>query len=126
MRSLKFKIFVALLFLIVAFGAEAGIITDNLGGAPGNAFTAEKLFRLLNGITCWFIRFAVIIIGVMVIIYGLLFFKSRGSPQGMAEAKKAFTWGLVGILVIMAVFTIILSVAALIGVNYPINQFISC
>jgi len=125
--NFQFSIIVAvfLLFFFV-FHTEAGILTNNLGGAPGENFTATKLFNLLNGLACWFIKFAVIAIAVMFLIYGILFLTSRGNPQAMATARKALTYGVIGAVVIFTVFTIIISVAAFIGITYPINQIISC
>ena len=109
------------LFYFFTFQASAGIFTDNLNDAPGRNFTFENLIKLFGGLACWSMRVAMILIAGAMIIYGLMFLKSRGSPQGMENAKKAFTWGLVGALVIFGVFTIILSVASLVGVDYPID-----
>lgn len=94
---------------------------------PGSyTFTVQALFNFLTEFACWFIKFGIIALGVMMIVYALMFFKSRGNPQGMGKAKEALTWGIVGGLVITGVFTIILSVAAILGslaekgVSYPI------
>ena len=101
--------------------------TDYLGGAPGSVFTVQNLFNLASGLSCRFIQFGVIALGVMIVVYGLLFIKSRGNPTGMTDAKKALTWGVIGGLVIMGVFTIILTLGEIIGVtNYPILKIISC
>ena len=128
-KNSKLKIFTAFSSAVFLFSlyAQAGIITDNLGGAPGENFTVGKLLNLLDGVACWFIRLAIIAAGIMIVFYGILFLTSRGNPQVMATAKKALSWAIVGILVIMAVFTIILSVAAFIGVDYhPIDRLINC
>ena len=124
--NFKFQV-IFLAALLFAFGAEAQFgFTNYLGNSRGQQFNIRQLFDILNKLTCYFIQFAVITFGGMLIIYGLMFFKSRGSPQGMTEAKKALTWGLVGGLVIFSVFTIILSVASLFGVDFPVISKIKC
>ncbi len=100
--------------------------TDFLGGSPGKVYDIAWFFTLLNTLACRFIQFAIIVFGIMLIVYGLMFFKGRGSPQGMTDSKKALTWGLVGGLVIFSVFTIILSVAKIIGSDYVVIDRISC
>jgi hypothetical protein len=65
-------------------------------------------------------------VAIMTVFYGIMFLKSRGSPQGMTQTKKALTWGIVGTLVIFGVFTIILSIAALVGAPYDILGIVRC
>ena len=100
--------------------------TQFLGGAPGEILGIDWLFKFLSQLTCYFYRFAIITFGVMLIIYGLMFLRSRGSPQGMTEARKALTWGLVGGLIIFLAFSIVVSVPGVLtffgleGQDYPI------
>jgi hypothetical protein len=98
-------------------------ITDNLKNAPGAALDIQSFFNLLSKLSCWFLRFGIIALGVMIIFYGILFLKSRGSSTEFSNAKKAFGWGIVGGLVIMGVFTIILTVPELLklGTSVPID-----
>lgn len=118
---------VTIVILIFAFQGQAKIFSDDLGSGPGANIDAPRLVSMLEGFACWSIRFAIIAVAVAIVLYGILFLKSRGSPEGMAYAKKSLTWGLVGALVIFGVFTIILSIAAVIGVDYPImNMFVNC
>ena len=106
--------------------------TQFLGGAPGEILGIDWLFKFLSQLTCYFYRFAIITFGAMLIIYGLMFLKSRGSPQGMTEARKALTWGFVGGLVIFGVFSIILSIPAILssfgltGPDFPILDMVRC
>ena len=127
-QNSKFKILVTVLIsFFFVFGAKAQYgFTNYLDNSQGQEFNVQQLFNILNSLTCYFIQFAIIVFGGMLIIYGLMFFKSRGSPQGMTEAKKALTWGLVGGLVIFSVFTIILSVVSFIGVDFPVLSTIRC
>ena len=106
--------------------------TNYLQNAPGGEYRVTWFFNILNDLTCYFIQFAIVAFGIMLIVYGLMFFKGRGTPQGMTEAKKALTWGLVGGFVIFAVFTIILSVVRLLEVefatqvNFQITKMLIC
>ena len=98
-------------------------ITDNLKNAPGVALDIQVFFSLLSKLSCWFLRFGIIALGVMMIVYGILFLKSRGSSTEFSSAKEAFGWGIVGGLVIMGVFTIILTIPELLklGTSVPID-----
>ncbi len=133
-QNSKFKIFtllLALLFYSVANAQSSPFttyISDPNVNIPGQAFTIQNFFNLLIGLSCRFIKFGIIALGVMLIVYGLMFLMSRGDSTGFTNAKKAFGWGIVGGLVIMGVFTIILSVTAILGaltgkeVTYPITE----
>ena len=52
--------------------------------------------------------------------------KGGGNPKEFGGAKKSLAWGLVGVLVIFGVFTIIFSIADLLGVSYPILRIMQC
>ena len=52
---------------------------------------------------------------VMIVFYGIKFMMSQGNQTKFDEAKKSFTWALVGVLVILGTYTIILTVADLLG-----------
>lgn len=98
-------------------------ITDNLKNAPGAVLDIQGFFNLISKLSCWFIRFGIIALGVMMIVYGLLFLKSRGNSTEFGNAKQAFGWGIIGGLVIMGVFTIILTIPELLkfGTSQPID-----
>lgn len=106
-------------------------ITNYLGLAPGASLDAAGIFRIIAKLSCWFIRFGIVALGVMIIVFGLLFMASRGNSTQLSSAKKALGWGIVGGLVIMGVFTIILTIPALLGtingtqVDYPIMKILN-
>ena len=124
-RTGQFLILV-IFIAIFAFSSQAQILNDDLSQGPATNIDATGLVQLLGGIACWLLRFAIIAVSIAMIFYGILFLKGRGSPQGMTYAKKALTWGLVGGLIIFGVFTIILSVAGIIWVSYPILSIVNC
>lgn len=124
----KLHIFI-IVFLLLATAFEASAqfgFTRFLGGFPGQELGIDWFFKLLRQLTCYFYRLAVITFGTMLIVYGFMFLKSRGNPQGMTEARKALTWGLVGGLVIFMTFSIIMSIPGVLsffglaGQDYPL------
>lgn len=126
-QLLTIGILLALSFIgVFSFALAQSSFTNGLVNFPGNTFTSTNMVRLITNLTCYFIRFGVLASIIAVFIYGIMFLKSRGNPQEFGGAKKAFAWGLVGVLVIFSVFTIILTLAAIIGVDYPILNFVRC
>ncbi len=121
----RFFIVIIILFLF-AFQVQAQIFNDNLNNGPAWNIDATRVVGILRGLACWFIRFGIIAVAIMITVYGILFLRSRGSPQGLAYAKKALNWGLVGAVVILGVFTIVLSLSAVVGVSYPIITMLNC
>jgi hypothetical protein len=114
-------------YLLHATSANAQYgFTDYLGSSPGGAYTITWFFNVLRSLTCYLIQFAIIAFGVMIIVYGLMYFKGMGSPQGMTSARKALTWGLVGGFVIFSVFTIVLSVASILGADFRVLDMVKC
>ena len=128
MKNIRNKIIaLTLLALPIAYVVSAqSIFTDNLGSYPGGVFNITNLVNLIRRLACYFIQFGIIAVGVAFIIYGIMFLKSRGNAQEFGGAKKSITWGIVGGLVIFSVFTIILTVADFIGVNYSIIDILKC
>jgi len=100
--------------------------TNSLGNFPGGVFTIQNLVNLIRRLACYFLRFGIICVTIAFVVYGISFLTSRGNPQGFSMAKKSLTWGLIGGIVIFGVFTIILSVASLLGINFPITNMVLC
>jgi len=51
---------------------------------------------------------------------------SQGNPAKLEEAKKAFNWALVGVLVILGTYTIIATVANGLGADYMLFIPLQC
>ena len=96
------------------------------GGFQAERFTIQWVFGIITGLACWFTRFALILIVVYIIIYGVKFMMAQGNPTKYEEAKKSFTWGLVGILVILGAYTIIATVANALGADYSLIVPLKC
>ena len=91
--------------IILAQGSGGG-----LSGAPGINLDLDGLFNIINGLVCWIADLALILVVLAVVYYGIMFLISRGDPGKVGDARKALTWGIVGILVILGTYTIIMSV----------------
>lgn len=82
---------------------------------PGRDFTIQDVFNIIVGLTCWLTRIAIFLIVIALLYYGFLFMRAQGDPGKLGEAKKAFAWGLVGIIVILGTYSIIATVAYTVG-----------
>ncbi len=128
MKNIKKKI-TALTFLFFLFAYKVSAqssFTKYLRDYPGGVYNITFFVTLLRKLACYLIQFGIIAVAVAFVIYGIMFLKSRGNPQEFGGAKKSITWGIVGGLVIFSVFTIILTVADLIGVPYSIINILQC
>ncbi len=109
--------FIGGLFPVLSGYAAVNLFNGNLSGAPGQDLTIEGVLAIIVGVTCWISKTAIVIILCGIIVYAFLYFKSRGNPSELNTANQALKWGLVGALVIFAVYTIIRSVASALGVS---------
>ncbi|MEK7121659.1 MAG: hypothetical protein AAB857_03045 [Patescibacteria group bacterium] len=107
-----------------------GFVALNTGstgnGYQGVDITIQNVFGIITGLACWFTRFALILIVVYIIIYGIKFMMAQGNPTKYEEAKKSFTWGLVGVLVILGTYTIIATIANGLGADYSLIVPLDC
>lgn len=104
------------------FGVAVAAATA--GDYQGIDLTIQSVFGIITGLACWFTRFALILIVVYIVIYGIKFMMAQGNEEKFGEAKKSFTWGLVGVLVILGTYTIIATIANFLGGSYsliPLN-----
>ena|SRR3989344_139765 len=92
----------------------------------GIDLTIQSVFGIITGLACWFTRFATILMVVMIVFYGIKFMTSQGNPAKFEEAKKSFTWALVGVLVILGTYTIIATVANSLGADYSLLVPLDC
>lgn len=83
-------------------------------GTPPPSINLD-LITLGNNIAnaAWII-FTIIAV-VMFIIAGILFLTARGNPEQVGQARNAFLWGVVGIVVAILAFTIITLTASVVS-----------
>lgn len=110
----------------LGFTAFVNIAVAADDGYQGVDLTIQSVFGIITGLACWFTRFALILIVVYIIIYGIKFMMAQGNQTKFEEAKKSFTWGLVGVLVILGTYTIIATVANALGADYSLIVPLNC
>ncbi len=81
----------------------------------GINLTIQDVADIINGLACWLTRIATAIMVIFLVIAGMRFMYARGEPAKYESAKKNFQHVLIGILVIMAVYVIIATVAHAVG-----------
>lgn len=92
--------------------------TDGGGGEwdwTGIDLSIQDVADIINGLACWLTRIATAIMVIFLVIAGMRFMYARGEPAKYESAKKNFQHVLIGILVIMAVYVIIATVANAVG-----------
>lgn len=92
----------------------------------GVDLTIQSVFGIITGLACWFTRFALVLMVVMIVFYGIKFMTSQGNPTKFGEAKTSFVWALVGVLVILGTYTIIATVANFVGGDYTLIIPLNC
>lgn len=110
----------------MGFAAFVNVAAAADGDYQGINLTIQSVFGIITGLACWFTRFALILIVVYIIIYGIRFMMAQGNTTKYEEAKKSFTWGLVGVLVILGTYTIIATVANGLGADYSLIVPLNC
>lgn len=95
-------------------------------GYQGIDLTIQSVFGIITGLACWFTRFALILMVVMIVFYGVKFMTSQGNPTKFGEAKTSFIWALVGVLIILGTYTIIATVANFLGGDYTLIIPLNC
>ena len=81
----------------------------------GIDLTIDDVFAIITGLTCWLLRAATAIMVIFLVIAGMRFMSAQGNPAAYEGAKKNFRQVLIGIIVIMAVYVIIATVANAVG-----------
>ena len=95
-------------------------------GYQGIDLTIQSVFGIITGLACWFTDFALVLIVVYVVIYGVKFMMAQGDPTKYGKAKVSLKWGLLGILIILGTYTIIFTVADFLGGDYTLLTPLIC
>jgi hypothetical protein len=85
------------------------------GNWMGIDLTIQDVESIISGLACWLTRIATAIMVIFLVLAGLRFMHARGNPTAYQSAVKNFQHVLIGILVIMAVYVIIATVAYAVG-----------
>jgi len=117
MKMFKFadKIKVALFVILAWLPVGTSLAATTNTGSPGIDLTIQNLLGILNGLVCIVSEAAIVIIVLALIFYGLQFLLSKGDPKKYQDAKTAFKYGLIGIIIVIGTYTIIATIQAAIG-----------
>ena len=77
--------------------------------------TIEKVMEIFQRFACWSAQLGLALMVIMLVYFGVIFLMNRGNPEGVSGAKKGLRWGILGIIVILGAYSIIFSVANVLG-----------
>ncbi|MEX1064131.1 MAG: pilin [Candidatus Paceibacterota bacterium] len=92
--------------------------TSGTSGLPGEDFTIQDVFAIINGLACWLIRVATLVMIIFIILAGFKFMTAQGDSAKLTGAKKNFKHVLIGMVVIMGAYVIIATVANAVGADF--------
>jgi len=82
---------------------------------PGADLTIQKLENMLRGLACWIYRIAFFLIIIFILVVGIRYLTSSGSPEKITTVNQSFKWIVIGSAVILGVGTIIATIAWALG-----------
>ncbi len=85
------------------------------GNWMGIDLSIQDVADIINGLACWLTRIATAVMVIFLVLAGMRFMYAQGDTAKLTAAKKNFQQVLIGILVIMAVYVIIATVAHAVG-----------
>ena len=80
------------------------LFTNPIGGSGGTGI--NSIGELIEAILRIIVTIGIPIIVLAIIYTGFLFVKAMGKPEKVKEAREAFTWVVVGAIVVLASFVI--------------------
>ena len=83
---------------------------------PEYNLTIQSIFAIINGLVCWMARVSYVLMVLMLVFYGVMYFFSEGELGKVVKAKDGVKWATAGILVTLGAYTIIATVANAVGV----------
>jgi hypothetical protein len=83
---------------------------------PEYNLTIQSIFAIINGLVCWMARISYVLMVIMLVFYGIMYFFSEGEMGKIVKAKDGVKWAAVGILVTLGAYTIIATIANAVGV----------
>jgi len=100
-----FKIFSLLLILILGFLAIILPLIEVQAQPPPteieNPLGTDSFTELIRDIIDWLVAIGIGVAVIMIIYSGLLFMTAAGDEEKVTKAKKALTWSLIGLAVLI-------------------------
>ncbi len=89
-------------FSVVAIYAKDGDSPPpKTGGSITNPLNATSFTELIGGIIDWVVAIGILIAVIMIIYSGILFMTSGGKEESVTKARKALTWSIIGLAVLL-------------------------
>ena len=98
--------------LLMAGAGNAVVLVNPLAGGGVNNFAA-----LLEKITLAVAGLVGAVSVIMIIVAGIMFLLSAGSPEKIGAAKKAFIYAIVGLAIAISAGAIVATIKGVIGVR---------
>lgn len=119
------------IYLFIIFLAFIAFILPNHGFAlvggqqdfPGADLTIQGLEDVLRGVACWIYRIAFLLIIISILMVGIRYLTSSGSPEKITSVTQSFKWVVIGSFVILGVGSIIATVAWVLGLPVIVPLF---
>jgi len=90
---LLISIFILVLFIpFVVYGANSNL---------PNPIGTTDFSKLVESIIEWIVNIGILIAVIMIVYSGILFMISRGNDDDITKAKKALTWSLIGLAILI-------------------------
>ena len=96
----------------MAVGLGASAITDIVNGVTSNGFETD-IMAIINNIAEQVGMFIAALGTTMIIVSGIFFLTSAGSPERIGLAKKALTYSIVGIAIGLGATSIVSAIVGL-------------
>lgn len=115
-----FLVFGTIIFPLTVIGATGGEPSSAVGGESReieNPLGTTDFNELIGKIIDWIANIGALLAVIMIIYSGFLFMTSGGNEEKVTKAKKALTWSLVGLAVLLVGKGWVLIVKDLIGVE---------
>lgn len=124
MKIQKSLIFLSLLFIASTFlFGRWAVGADGSSDWQGIDLTIQNVGQIIAGFACWLWSLSVPLMVIFIIWSGLRYMYAGADPGKVGKAKENFKYVIIGSFVILAAFTIIYSVANLIGVDLSFVPF---
>jgi len=114
------------------FIAIAGFLASRAGGLPalaqvsdtvGGKLSSDAVLNIITGLSCYAAQIGGLIALAAVVVFGVQMASSRGDATKFSEARKNLTAALIGMAIILGVYTIIATLARAAGSNFSLAPY---
>ena len=107
----RYRTSITILILVAALAAALPVSAAfSPVPSPSSGMTYERVIEIVDRVVGFILQMSGIAATVVTIYYGIRMVMAGGDEAAYANARKGFTWALIGSLVIFGVYTIIATV----------------